>query len=81
MQDRNHTTFLDHLRPGQAVSLTDKDGRYEIGAFPPGIQPLGQNVIEVGQDYVVLRDLMGITDTIIPIYSIKSIKVIRIGGK
>jgi len=74
-------TFLDNLKLGRAVSLTEKDGRYEIGLFPPTFQPLGHKVVEVGQDYVVLRDLVEITDTIVPIYSIKAIKVLRIGGK
>lgn len=74
-------TFLEQLKPGQAVSLTEKDGRYEIGVFPPAYQPLGHKVVEVGQDYVTLRDLVGITDTIVPVYSIKAIKVLRVGGK
>ena len=45
-------TFLEQLKPGQAVSLTEKDGRYEIGVFPPAYQPLGHKVVEVGQDDV-----------------------------
>jgi len=74
-------TFLEHLKPGQAVSLTERDGRYEIGVFPPAYQPLAHKVIEIGPDYVIFRDLVQITDTIVPIYSIKSIKVLRFGGK
>ena len=79
--ERAVSTFLEHLTPGQAVSLTEKDGRYEIGVFPPYMRPLGHRVVEVGPDYVVLRDLVEITDTIVPVYSIKSIKVLRVGGK
>ena len=79
--ERRETTFLEHLKPGQAVSLTEKDGRYEIGVFPPAYQPLGHKVAEISQDYVVFRDLVQITDTIVPIYSIKAIKVLRVGGK
>ncbi len=74
-------TFLDHLKPGRAVSLTEMGGRFEIGLFPPNFQPLGHKVVEVGPDYVVLRDLVEITDTIVPIYSITAIKVLRIGGR
>jgi hypothetical protein len=79
--DQKKAAFLDRLKVGQAVALTDKDGRYEIGVFPPELQPLGHTVIEVAKDYVVLRDIGNITDTLIPIYSIKSIKVMRIPGK
>ena len=79
--ERTVSTFLEHLKPGQAVSLTEKDGRYEIGVFPPYMRPLGHRVVEVNQNYVVLRDLVEITDTIVPVYSIKSIKVLRVGGK
>jgi len=79
--ERKETPFLEHLKPGQAVSLTEKDGKYEIGVFPPAYQPLGHKVIEVSQDYVVFRDLAGVTDTIVPVYSIKAIKVLRVGGK
>ncbi len=79
--ERTETTFLAHLKPGQPVALTEEDGRYEIGVFPQAYQPLGHKVIEVSQDYVVFRDLVEITDTIVPIYSIKAIKVLRVGGK
>jgi hypothetical protein len=63
------------------VTFTEKDGRYEVGVFPPAYQVLGHKVIEIGPDYVVFRDLVGITDSIVPIYSIKAIKVLRVGGK
>jgi hypothetical protein len=79
--EQKKVAFLDRLKVGQAVALTDKDGRYEIGVFPPELHPLGHTVIEIAQDYVVLRDLAKITDTLIPICSIKSIIVIRIPGK
>ena len=81
--DQNRTTktvFLDRLKPGQAVVLNDKQGCYEIGIFPKEIQPLSHSVIEVGQDYVVLRDLANVTDTIVPIYSIKCIRILRVGN-
>ncbi len=79
--DRKGIPFLEHLKPGQAVSLAEKDGRYEIGVFPPAYQPLGHKVIEIGQDYVVFRDFAEITETIVPVYSLKAIKVLRVGGK
>ena len=79
--ERKEITFLEHLKPGQAVALTEKDGRYEIGVFPPSYQPLGHKVIEVGPDYIVFRDLVQIFDTVVPVYSIKAIRVLRVSGK
>jgi hypothetical protein len=83
--ERNETpptaTFLQRLKPGRPVSFTEKDGRYEIGLLPENFRPLGHNVVEVGKDFVVVRDLVGITDTVIPVYSIKAIKILRVGGK
>ncbi len=75
------TTFLEHLKPGRAVSLTEKDGRYEIGLYPETFRPLGHTVIAIGKDYIVLRDLANITDSILPVYSVKVITVLRVGGK
>ena len=75
------TTFLDQLTPGQAVNLDEKEGRYEITVLPKLIRPLSHTVIEIGQDYVVLRDFVGMADTIIPVYAIKSIKIVRLSGK
>ena len=80
-QEHKTLTFLEHLKPGQPVAFSEKDGRYEIGVFPENFRPLGHKVVEVNQDHIVFRDLVEITDTIVPIYSIKSITVLRIGGK
>jgi len=74
-------TFLEHLKPGQVVSVEAKDGRYELGVFPKQIQPRSHAVIDIGRDYLVVRDIANVTDTIIPVYSISCIKVLRLGGK
>jgi hypothetical protein len=41
--ERKRVAFLDRLKVGQAVALTDKDGRYEIGVFPPELHPATQS--------------------------------------
>ena len=73
--------FLDRLKPGELIAVEEKNGRYQLGLFPKTFCPLSHTVVEVGTDFVVVRDLAGITDTIIPMYSISSIKVLRVGGK
>jgi hypothetical protein len=78
---QKRVAFLDRLKVGQAVGLAEKDGRYEVSLLPPDFRPMSHTVIEVGQDFIALRDLGNITDTVIPIYSIKSIRVLRVPGK
>jgi hypothetical protein len=83
--ERNNTppkiTFLERIKLGQSVTITDKDGRYEIGMFENMSNPLAHNIVEIGKDYLVVRDVVGVTDTVIPVYSIKAIRVLRVGGK
>lgn len=80
--EQKGVTFLSKLKPDQPVSLTEKDGRYEIGIFDNEFfRPQPYTVIEVGNDYVVMRDLAKITDLVVPIYSIKAIRIMKVPGK
>ena len=74
-------SFLDRLKLGESVDVEERNGRYYFTLLPQNIRPLKHTIIDVGSDYVTVRDLVGITDTIIPIYSVASIKVLRIGDK
>ena len=67
-----HSVFAV-LRPGQAVNLKESNGRYEISIFDNGPEVLGHKVVEVASDYVVLQDIAGISETRIPIFSIKAV--------
>jgi hypothetical protein len=71
-QEKARKGFLSVLKEGQAVVLKETAGRYEITLMEGG-----HKVIEVGPDYVVVEDLAGVTETRIPIYSIKSITRIK----
>lgn len=66
------------LRPGQAVNLKESNGRYEIGVFDKGPEVLGHKVVEVGPDYVVLQDIAGVSESRIPIFSIKALTTWKI---
>jgi len=70
-QDQPRRGFLSVLKEGQGVQLKEVAGRYEITVMKD--LPFGHRVIEVGADYVVVEDSVGVTETRIPIYSIKSI--------
>jgi hypothetical protein len=79
--DQKKLSFLDRLKGGRPVSLTESGGHYELTLLPENLRPLGHTIIEIGGDYVLLRDLGEITDSAIPIYSISAIKTIRVPGK
>lgn len=66
-------TFLSALKKGQNVMLKEAAGRFEIGMFDEEIEPLSHKVIEVGTDFLTIEDITGVTETRLPIYSIKSI--------
>ena len=74
-------TFLSALKEGQQVSLKEAAGRYEISTLDgvPGVQ--GHKVIEVASDYVVIRDIAGVSESRIPVYSIKAIIRLKVPTK
>lgn len=65
--------FLSSLKQGQAVSLKEVSGRFEIGTFDDIPGPLGFKITEVGSDYLTVVDIAEVTETRIPLYSIKSV--------
>ncbi len=71
-QEKARKGFLSVLKEGQSVVLKESAGRYEITLMEGG-----HKVIEVGPDYVLIEDLAGVTETRIPIFSIKSIARIK----
>ena len=75
-QEKGRKGFLSMLKEGQGVVLKEAAGRFEITLMEGG-----HKVIEVGPDYVVVEDIAGITETRIPIFSIKSIARIKVNRK
>ncbi len=64
------------LKVGQSVALQDHGGSYEIRLMDMEV-PMGHTVVDVGQDYVVLKDLAEVTETRIPIYAIKAVVLVK----
>ena len=69
---------LGGLRPGMPITLTEAEGRFEIGILPGVPGPLGHEVTAVGQDYVAVKDISGVSETVIPLFSIKCVKTLRL---
>ena len=64
------------LKVGQAVSLKDEESAYSISFIEPEVL-LGHTVVEVGDDFVVVRDIAGITETTVSVYSVKSVEKVK----
>jgi hypothetical protein len=54
------------------VNLIDHVAAYSIRFLDEGI-PLTHKIVEIGEDYVVVRDISGVMDTVVPVYSLKGI--------
>lgn len=64
------------LTIGQSMSLKDEGSAFTITFFDPEL-PQSHKIIEIGENFIVVRDIAEITDTLVPIYSIKSIVKVR----
>ena len=79
-EEHGRKGVLGVLSKGQAVSLKDVSGRYEIGIIP-NVEMLGYKVLEVGSDFLVVQDISQVTELRIPIYSIKVVSILKAGGQ
>ena len=71
--------LLSVLHVGQPVKLADAGGSgYEITVIEGGPQNLAHKVVEVGSDFVVLEEFTGVQQLRIPVYSLKSVGIMKI---
>lgn len=68
---------LAALRVGQSVSLKDMGSAFSITVFDPEL-PQSHKVIEIGDNFIVVRDIAEVTETTIPIYSVKAIVKVKV---
>ena len=64
------------LKIGQSVTLKDDGTGITISFFDEEL-PTAHNIIEIGDEFIVVRDIANVTDTTIPVYSIREIVKIR----
>lgn len=65
-------TVFSELKVGQQVGLKDLGVAYQISVLDD-TTPQSHKVIEIEDDFVVLEDVVGITQTTIPVTSVKSV--------
>ena len=80
-QKEPQTSLLSSLQKGQTIVLKDLGTTFEIIVFPNGPVPLGFEVTEIGTDFVAVKDVTGTREVRSPVYSIRAITTMKIGGK
>ena len=79
--DKPRPGFLSALKTGQGIMFKEVAGRFEVSMFDDDTQTLSHKVIEVGTDFLTIEDIGGLTETRLPIYSIKSIVRLKVPKK
>ena len=74
---KNPKGVFSMLKVGQAVSLKDHGATVSLSFFEDEV-PLGHTDVEVGEDFVVVRDIAGVKETLVPVYAVKSIERVRL---
>ena len=69
--------FLAVLKPKQSVLMKEVGGRFTISMMDDMPDTLTHKVVEVGADFVVVEDIVGVQQTRIPVYAITSIVRIK----
>jgi hypothetical protein len=72
----NRTFILDILKRGQLVLVKEAGGRFEITQMDD--LKVGHKVLEIGNDFVLVEDFSALTETRIPVTSIKSLVKLKL---
>ena len=69
--------FLSTLKKDQPVILKEVAGRFEISVMVEALEPQTHKIIAVEADHLLVEDIAAVSETRIPIFSIKSIVTIK----
>jgi hypothetical protein len=64
------------LKVGQAISLKNEGSDFTITFFEAEL-PQSHKIMEIGDNFIVVRDIADVAETSIPIYSIKAIVKVK----
>jgi hypothetical protein len=65
-------TVFTSLKAGQSVTLKERVGLYEVGTTDEA-GPLTHKVVEVGDDFLVLKDEAGTVESRIPVTAVRHV--------
>jgi hypothetical protein len=75
----NKPKVFSSLKIGQSVTLKDEATGITISFFDEELA-LTHTISEIGDGFVIVRDIADVTETTIPVYSVKKIVKIRTKG-
>jgi hypothetical protein len=64
--------IFSSLKVGQPVNLKDHGAAFSISFLDEGL-PLTHKVVEISDDYVVVEEIAGMTETVVPVYSLRGV--------
>lgn len=68
------TGVLANLKVDQAINVKEIGDRYLLTVIEGESKlPMPHTILELGSDYIVVRDFTGLNETRIPIYSIQAV--------
>ncbi len=73
-------TVFSPLKVGQPVALKERGALYEVVTVAEA-GPLTHKVVEVGDDFIVLLDEAGVTETRIPLTAVRAVVGLQFKGK
>jgi len=73
-------TVFSTLKAGQSVPLKERAGLYEVGTVDEG-GPLTHKVVEIGDDYLVLKEDAGTVESRIPVTAVRAVIHVKTKGK
>jgi hypothetical protein len=69
-------TVFSTLKVGQSVVVKERNGLYEVSTMDEA-GPMSHKVVEVGDDYLVVRDEAGVLESRIPVTAVRAVVHIR----
>lgn len=73
-------SVFSSLKVGQSVTLKDRGSLYEIGTMDEAA-PLAHRVVEIGDDYLVVRDDAEVVVLRIPATAVRAVIHVKVRGK
>lgn len=77
-ESASRATIFSSLRAGEQVIVKDAGQLVEISTIS-GVEAGTHTVVEIGDDFIVLRDVAKVTTSRVPIYAIRAI--VEISGQ
>ena len=77
-EEKKPSGIFSELKVGMYVKLIDHGNSYSISYFEKEIE-LANRVIEIGDNFVSVRDVAGVKEIRIPVYAVKGVEKVRIG--